>query len=117
MNSKMADELADEELEGLIRYYFIRGFEYMEIIHFFSKYYGKSISERTLHRRLREYGLNRRTNYGINEIEEEVRKLFDGPECLVGYRPFNQVYHTTARNPSSSFSCARINAIFGSRRM
>ena len=93
MNSKMADELADEELEGLIRYYFIRGFEYMEIIHFFSKYHGKSISERTLHRRLREYGLNRRTNYGINEIEEEVRKLFDGPECLVGYRPFSIPYN------------------------
>ena len=68
MNSKMADELADEELEGLIRYYFIRGFEHMEIIHFLSKYHGKSISERTLHRRLREYGLNRRTNYGIRVL-------------------------------------------------
>ena len=34
MNSKMADELADEELEGLIRYYFIRGFEYMEVSFF-----------------------------------------------------------------------------------
>ena len=78
---------------GLIRYYFIRGFEYMEIIHFLSKYHGKSISERTLHRRLREYGLNRRTNYGINEIEEEVRKLLDGPECLVGYRPFSIPYN------------------------
>ena len=84
MNSKMAD-----------RYYFIRGFEYMEIIQFLSKYHGKSISERTLHRRLREYGLNRRTNYnGIKEIEEEVRKLLDGPECLVGYR---HIWHTIQR--------------------
>jgi len=32
------------------------------------------ISERTLHRRLREYGLNGRTaKYDIDEIEEEVR--------------------------------------------
>ena len=66
----------------------------MEIIHFLSKYHGKSISERTLHRRLREYGLNRRTNYGINEIEEEVRKLLAGPECLVGYR---HIWHTIQR--------------------
>ena len=67
----------------------------MEIIHFLSKYHGKSISERTLYRRLREYGLNRRTNYnGINEIEEEVRKLLDGPECLVGYR---HIWHTKQR--------------------
>ena len=87
--------MADEELEGLIRYYFIRGFEYMEIIHFLSKYHRKSISERTLHRRLREYGLNRRTpNYDINEIEEEVRKLLDGPECLVGYR---HIWYTIQR--------------------
>ena len=91
MNSKMADE----ELEGLIRYYFIRDFEYMEIIHFLSKYHGKSISERTLHRRQREYGLNRRTpNYDMNEIEEEVRKLLGGPECLVGYR---HIWHTIQR--------------------
>ena len=67
----------------------------MEIIHFLSKYHGKSLSERTLHGRLREYGLNRRTpNYDIDEIEEEVRQLLDGPECLVGYR---HIWHTIQR--------------------
>jgi len=46
----------------------------VEIIQFLSKYHGKVISQRTLHRRPREYGLNRRTpRYDIDEIEEEVR--------------------------------------------
>jgi len=58
----------------------------VEIIQFLSKYHGKVISPRTLHRRLREYGLIRRTpRYDIDEIEEEERELLDGPECLVGY--------------------------------
>ena len=53
------------------------------------------ISERTLHRRLREYGLNGRTpRYDIDEIEEEVRQLLDGPECLAGYR---HIWHTLQR--------------------
>ena len=77
--------MGDEDLEGLIRYYFVRGFQYVEIIQFLPKYHGKvTISQRTLHRRLREYGLNIRTpSYDIDEIEEEVRQLLDGPECLV----------------------------------
>lgn len=87
--------MEDEDLEGLIRYYFVRGFQYVEIIQFLSKYHGKVISQRTLHRRLREYGLNRRTpRYDIDEIEEEVRELLDGPECLVGYR---HIWHTLRR--------------------
>lgn len=86
--------MEDEDLEGLIRYYFVRGFQYVEIIQFLSKYHGKVISQRTLHRRLREYGLNRRTpSYDIDEIEE-VRQLLDGPECLVGYR---HIWHTLQR--------------------
>ena len=115
MNSKMADELADEELEGLIRYYFIRGFEYMEITHFLSKYHGKSISERTLHRRLREYGLNRIES----RIESRSKKKYENflMDPNVWLDTGRLAYHTTARNPSSSFSCARINVIFGSRRM
>ena len=85
----------------------------MEIIQFLSKYHGKVISERTLHRRLREYGLNRRTpRYDIDEIEE-VRQLLDGPECLVGYR---HIWHTLQKtqSPSSLFCCTGINAVFGS---
>ena len=47
-----SSKMEGEDLEGLIRYYFVRGFLYVEIIHFLSKYHGKVISERTLHRRL-----------------------------------------------------------------
>ena len=74
---------------------FFRGFEYVQILHFLSSHHGKVISERTLHRRLREYGLNRRTpNYDMTEIEAKVRQLLDGPDCLVGYR---HVWHTPQR--------------------
>jgi len=73
-----------EDEEGLIRYYFVRGFQYVEIIQFLSKYHGKVISQGTL----REYGLNRRTpSYDIDEIEEEGKQLPDGPECLVFPNP------------------------------
>ena len=43
-------------MEGLIRYYFFRGFEYVQILNFLVRYNEKVISERTLHRRQREYG-------------------------------------------------------------
>ena len=80
---RASSKMEDEDLEGLIRYYFVRGFQYVEIIQFLSKYHGKVISQRTLHRRLREYGLNRRTpSYDIDEIEEEVRQLLDGPSMF-----------------------------------
>ena len=52
-----SSKMADEELEGLIRYYFVQGFEYVEII----QYRGKVISRRNLHRRLRRNGFNRGT--------------------------------------------------------
>ena len=41
--------MADDDLECLIRYYFFRGFEYVQIFNFLARYHGKVISERTLH--------------------------------------------------------------------
>ena len=52
------DDSVDEEV--LIKYYFYRGYEYKDIIVFLATYHNIEISERTLHRRLRMYGLSRR---------------------------------------------------------
>ena len=52
-----SSKMKDEELEGLIRYYFVKGFEYVEII----QHRGKVISPRNLHRTLRRNEFNRGT--------------------------------------------------------
>ena len=67
--------MADEDLEGLIRYYFFRGFEYVQIFNFLARYHGKVISERTFH----TVWKTERTplNYDITEIEAQVRQLLD----------------------------------------
>ena len=93
--SSASSKMADEELQGLIWYYFVRGFEYVEFIQFLSKYHGRVISPKTLHRRLRRYGLNRRTpRFNTDEVEEEERRLLDGRQCLVGY---THIWHTLQR--------------------
>ena len=57
------DSDSDTELnfdeEGIITYYFNRGFEYNEILLFLVKDHNHHISYSTLLRRLRQYGLSR----------------------------------------------------------
>ena len=50
----------EDEEEILIKYYFYCGYEYKDILDFLVTYHNIEISERTLHRRLRMYGLSRR---------------------------------------------------------
>ena len=47
--------------ETVIKYYFQRGFSYEEIIHFLAKRHDHEISNSTLLRRLKTYGLKRRS--------------------------------------------------------
>ena len=47
--------------ETIIKYYFQRGFSYEEIIHFLAKRHDHEISNSTLLRRLKTYGLKRRS--------------------------------------------------------
>ena len=55
-----SDSDSDEVTEqSLIEYYFSRGFQYKSIIGFLQKRHGIVISERTLRKRLNEYGLRR----------------------------------------------------------
>ena len=47
--------------EAIITYYYNRGFEYNEILGFLEKHHNHCISYSTLLRRLKQYGLSRRS--------------------------------------------------------
>ena len=77
---------AVDKEEVLIRY-FQRGFDYSAILLFLKKYHTLEISMRTLHNRLREYGLRRRnTNSDDGEIYQAIEQELDGPGCMRGYK-------------------------------
>jgi len=91
----MATAYSDSEEDGdednteevFIKYYFYRGYQYKDILDFLATYHNIEISERTLHRRLRMYGLSRRNpEYDIVAITDEVRSMLDGSACVSGYR-------------------------------
>ena len=90
------DDGNEDEEEILIKYYFYRGYEYKDILDFLATYHNIEISERTLHRRLRMYGLSRRNpEYDIDAITDEVRNMLGGPDCISGYR---HVWHSLQLN-------------------
>ncbi|KAK2566452.1 hypothetical protein P5673_009971 [Acropora cervicornis] len=87
---ELPEEKKDEE--GLIRYYFFRGFEYKEIRLFLFKYHGIEMSLSTLKRRIKQYGLRRqRPDYDIDDVRESIQSIINGPGCLQGYR---SAWHT-----------------------
>ena len=62
-------DLDTEDEQGLIEYYFSRGYQYKSIIDFLSKRHAIDISERTLRNHLKQYGLRRRSpEFDMNEI-------------------------------------------------
>ena len=80
-------EIEDESEEDLIRYYFLRGFQYGEIKDFLSEYHEKEMSISTLKRRIKSYGLSRRNpDYDEQMVRDAIRDMIDGPACLWGYR-------------------------------
>ena len=85
---------AVDKEEVLIRYYFQRGFDYSVVLLFLKKYHALEISMRTLHNRLRDYGLRRRnTNSDDGEIYQAIQEELDGPGCLRGYRTMWHTLH------------------------
>ena len=57
------------DINGLIRYYFYKGFVYEEIRLFLSKYHGEEMSLSTLKRRVKQLGLKRRNpQYNLNLV-------------------------------------------------
>ena len=73
----------DNTEEVLIKYYFYRGYQYKDILDLLATYNNIEISERTLHRRLRMYGLSRRNpEYDVDTIILEIEGMLDGPDCM-----------------------------------
>jgi len=84
--------LEDNIEEVLIKYYFYCGFQYADILDFLITFHNIEISERTLHRGLRTYGLSRRDpDYDVDVITAEIWEMLDGPECTSDYK---HVWHS-----------------------
>ena len=94
-DNKMANEYNDD-YKVYICDYFKKGFKYEEILLFLRNYHDINISLATLKRRVKAYGLKRRnTDYDIDLVRGQIRRLLDGPGCMGGYR---YVWHTLQRN-------------------
>ena len=84
----------DFDEESVIKYYFSRGFEYQEILHFLHKNHDHHISYSTLLRRLKQYGISRRnpnTLHQMDDVRKRVQEILNGPGSAGGYR---SVWHT-----------------------
>ena len=80
----MAQEYNDNYKEYVCDY-FKKGFKYEEILLFLRNYHDLNISMPTLKRRVKAYGLKRRnTDYDIDLVRKEIRRLLDGPGCMGG---------------------------------
>lgn len=78
----------DEEV--VLNYYFKRGFSYSEIIEFLAKHHNYHISNSTLLRKLKHYGLRRRnarmSEQKIIEVKRHIQDILNGPGSQGGYR-------------------------------
>ena len=80
--------------EAIITYYYNRGFEYNEILGFLEKHHNHCFSYSTLLRRLKQYGLSRRSQPSedlLKHIRERIKEIIDGPGSMGGYRT---IWHT-----------------------
>ena len=84
--------------ETIIRYYFQRGFSYEEILLLLKKHHKHEISYSTLLRRLKAYGLGRRSSLAkddskstIQTVRQRVSEIINGPGSSGGYRT---IWHT-----------------------
>jgi hypothetical protein len=80
------EEIENDE-EELIRYYFYKGFAYLDICRFLSQYHGIEMSLSTLKRRMKQLNLQRQNpEYDIDFVRNEIIALIDGPHSSRGYR-------------------------------
>ena len=87
------DEEEEIDEEGLITYYFNRGFSYEEMLLFLEKRHNCKMSRSTLLRRLKSFGLSRRgfannpnSNYIVEHVRQRITELINGPASSGGYR-------------------------------
>jgi len=72
--------LCFSEEQAIIASYYWSGFKYSSIVRFLAEYHDISISIRTLHRRLADYGLSRRKQPPqIVDVFNAVRQELRGP--------------------------------------
>ena len=81
----------NEELEHCIKHYFNQGLGYFEILQFQQRYHHTTISKSTLLRRLKDYGVSRRTNLNltnnvIQEARDRIVSIVDALTSSSGYR-------------------------------
>ena len=96
LREESSDSDSDVEFdeEEAIKYYFNRGFEYQEIILFLAKNHNYSISYSTLLRKLKQYGLSRRTlnrQNQVGDVRKRIEETVSSPGSAGGYR---SVWHT-----------------------
>ena len=76
----------------IIESYFHSGFEYEAILQFLTKFHAIQMSMSTLKRRLKMFGLKRKSQeVNMNELTEIIRRELNGSGCLFGYRA---MWHT-----------------------
>ena len=82
-----------ETEKEIIESYFYAGYEYNAILSFLCEHHAITMSLSTLKRRLKHYGLKRKTGDEVNnnELTEIIRKEIDGSSCVSGYRA---LWHT-----------------------
>ena len=96
VDNGVEQEEEEKDEEGLICYYFFRGFLYKEIQLLLDKNNGIKMSESTLKRRIKNLGLKRRQpKYKVDTVRTAIQAVIDGYGCLQGYR---SVWHTLQLN-------------------
>eukprot|EP00794_Sanderia_malayensis_P011648 gene11648-12846_t len=90
--------MADEEnnMDDLIRKYFVKGFTYKEIRLFPQRNHECVVSISTVKRKVKQLGLRRRMpDYDIDTLRAKITQMLDGPNSNLGYRA---VWHDLQMN-------------------
>ena len=72
--------------ESIIKRYFRDGYSYKTILLFLKEHHSINFSLRTLKRRLRYYGMNKRQNTSITVLKAIMKREIEGPSSRLGYR-------------------------------
>ena len=90
------DEQVENHDEDLIRYYFYKGFAYLDICRFLLQYHDIEMSLSTLKRRMKQLNLKRQNpEYNVDFVRNEIITLLQGPHSSRGYR---SIWHSLQLN-------------------
>ena len=80
------DEQIENNDEDLIRYYFYKGFAYLDICQFLLQYHNIEMSLSTLKRLMKQFNLKRQNpEYNVDFVRNEIITLLQGPHSSRGY--------------------------------